>query len=917
MNQQQEYYAMEAGMDHLKLDNGNTPYESDDDEPLSTARNSSKTTLPPADTVQTLYECYTNKVYFEGYVERKINDQWSQWYAELRGAMLAFWESKDHPPQCLSVADASSVEVVKMEEEQGNVFVINSANMQHVIRAQEDPVQWVCAIRLSCFELSKLQEFLTRQFLTRPIYAEQLKQTMTKMEGWVQVRFSNSTEWKKFWVTVSDRKDEKKSLFSKKTVSSRGQMMFSETKKAKPVMTMVNVVQASIVYPESANVLKVEGSTLTKSSGSPECWVYIMTENQKDLAQWCLGAFDAFKLYGRPSRLLNDPSNISALNFGEPPNGNMPRLFLELNEVPHINVKDETLLENKAQFAGVLYSKIKQNEIQKQPPPQQQQQSTGLIHQISNGNSMYSAPGNNSSTLLASQPSSHKTSIYSNQSTQPKNSTVPINKSSNKGRITYASDEDTDDEDEDDDKEDDSDESDSEHEPVLSNLNQKSKDSLLLPAMSAVDDGFASSILGGLATSANNSKTSLNIQQQQQQKLQQQQPSQQQQKEIIPTKADITKKPPIRTNKQQDSDQSSDEESDLSESEDENEEEEHDKKQVYTMDHKRPKPKITKTQVSLSGSDDDDDEASFSGSDDEDNIPIGHQSATHLNEQVYPRTMQQQHYPQWEQHGMPGDMYQDGMMQQQQVYYDEFGNPHLADEDGPIIPQLGDRFATQNSLLDTFRPDYPSARDQEGYARAMGQPLIQVPNKPPEPRTGLVGMISQIESDKKQKDTNKIKFNNSNNNMDREMLMERERERYMMEQRAQMMQNQPMISQGMMNQGMMGMMDPRMMMPMMGNQMPMMMSNQMPMMNMMQNPSMMQQNQNMMNMMMDPRMSMMMMQQQYGQYPMWQQGMQPSMQQQGMYVNFNLQQQGGVEEDDDDEDDLPLGTKDSPRQKLQ
>jgi hypothetical protein len=145
---------------------------------------------------------------------------------------------------------------------------------------------------------------------------------------------------------------------------------------------------------------------------------------------------------------------------------------------------------------------------------------------------------------------------------------------------------------------------------------------------------------------------------------------------------------------------------------------------------------------------------------------------------------------------MTPEMYQAGMMhqqQQQQIYYDEFGNPYPVDENGPIIPQLGDRFATQNSLLDTFTPDYPSARDQEGYARAMGQPLIQVPNKPPEPRTGLVGMISQLENDKKQKDSSKNKFNN-NNNMDRELLMERERERYLMEQRAQMVQTQVYIN---------------------------------------------------------------------------------------------------------------------------
>lgn len=68
---------------------------------------------------------------------------------------------------------------------------------------------------------------------------------------------------------------------------------------------------------------------------------------------------------------------------------------------------------------------------------------------------------------------------------------------------------------------------------------------------------------------------------------------------------------------------------------------------------------------------------------------------------------------------------------------------------GPTIPSLGEHFVTQNSLLDTYRPPGPSAHDQEDYARATGQPLIQVAQKPGAPRAGLVGMISQIEQDRK------------------------------------------------------------------------------------------------------------------------------------------------------------------------
>jgi hypothetical protein len=38
----------------------------------------------------------------------------------------------------------------------------------------------------------------------------------------------------------------------------------------------------------------------------------------------------------------------------------------------------------------------------------------------------------------------------------------------------------------------------------------------------------------------------------------------------------------------------------------------------------------------------------------------------------------------------------------------------------------------------------------------MGQPLVQMDVKPSEPRSGLIGMISQMEDDKREKDKNKF-----------------------------------------------------------------------------------------------------------------------------------------------------------------
>lgn len=907
----------------------------------------SNSSIVPQDmtVIQSLYENYSQKVYFEGYVYKK-NDltvdgksfgdpQWSQWYVELCGPVLTLWDTladqnENVMPQYINITD-SNVELVGRSGEPGreNVFSLNSAGANRYLFDVPDfntLVNWVCAIRLSCFECSKLQEIFTRSFVSRSAYSDVLAKPMNKMEGFVQVRFSGTTEWQKYWVVVSDRKEEKK-LFSKKSVQSRGQMTFYESKKAKsPVLTMVNVVQAYILYPESpqaidlVSMFKVEGSTFTvKPNGEQQpatsySSALIMASSPKELVQWTVGTFDAFKLYGRPSRLNDDSLNINSLNFGEP-RGDLPRLFLEVPEVAHLNFSEETLLDNKAQFAGILLHKMQQQHQQQQPPPppmhRQSQQPMGLIHQIPTGAPMY----NNQSP----RPNSQRMSTYSSQSSsirsplpQPiqQQQQQPRMNAPASGRKIYASDEGSDDDDDEEEEEEDSD-----RDSVFNNRNSKlqTKESLSLPPMTASeDDGFASSILGDIEKK-NMAPASPRASIQTDSVSSPPQPS----KQTLLTEHSSNTSLSIKEKGVK-----SEDEFGLSESEDE------EPTRAPVTSAKRPTPKMARTQVSLSGSDTEDEEeedASYSGSDDD--VPI-HQQQQQQQQQRYqqqqymdyndPRMQYQQGQPQWDSASMYGSA---SMMEQQQQYFDEDGYP-IIDEDGPVIPQLGDRFATQNSLLDTYRPDRASAHDQEGYARATGQPLIQVPNKPPEPRAGLVGMISQIEHEKKQKESSKNRFSE----IDRDRMMDRERERYMMDQRAQMMQVserivndveskliacylKPMMGQGM---NMMGqpMMYPGMnpaMMQMMGGQIPMMNMMGQPMMYpgmmQMQNPSMM--NMQMMPQMMDPRMSMMMMQQQYGQFPMWQQ------QQQAMYGNprFNGIQEEG---DDDEDDDVPLGAKETP-----
>ncbi|CAO3621213.1 unnamed protein product [Mucor hiemalis] len=858
---------------------------------------------------QDLYENYSQKVYLEGYLYKK-NDltvdgkpmgdpTWSNFYVELCGPVLTLWDTTEGNtdenimPQYINITD-STVELIGRSGEPGreNVFSLNSAGANRYLFDVPDYnalLNWVCAIRLSCFECCRLHEIYTRNFLTRSAYSDILAKPTNKMEGFVQVRFTGTTEWMKYWVVVSDRKEEKK-LFGKKSVQSRGQMMFYETKKSKtPVMTMVNVVQAYTIYPESpqlidlATMLKVEGSTFTvKSNGEQQhaapTAALIMANSPRELVQWIVGTYDAFKLYGRPSKLIEDSSNINSLNFGEPVNGSLP----QVPEVIHINCKDETLIDNKAKFAGILLQKM-QHKQQPQGNYRQSQQPAGLIHQIS-GNQMYNNSSPGSAQRMSplpgypNQSSSQQLRSMSNQvppqlQQQQQRSNLPP------GRVIYASDEESEEEEEEE-------EEDSDNDSIFKPGKNITRESLSLPALSTEDDGFANSILGGI----------------------------EKKKEVTPinspvptssTNLPIKNEPAQEPNAKDKGKQPAEEVDDfgISDSEDET------PRPAPTAAVRRPKPNMAPTQVSLSGSDEsgsedeeDDEEGSYSGSDDDAPIHGRNQQdgQQHQQQQTFYNNNYQfdeygnpQMQPQWDQNGMYPD---------EQGYYDEDGYP-MVDEDGPIIPQLGDRFATQNSLLDSYRPDHPSARDQEGYARATGQPLIQVPNKPPEPRAGLVGMISQIEHEKKFKEANKNRFVD----MEKERMMDRERERYILEQRSQMMpMGMNMMNQPMMNQPMM---DPRMMMnmQMMGGQMPMMgmMDPRMSMMYSGMNPAMMQPSGSMMNMpmmspMMDPRMSMMMMQQQYGQYPMWNQ-------QQSMYANSQFN--NNIQEDDDEDDDVPLGAK--------
>ncbi|KAI8877375.1 PH-domain-containing protein [Backusella circina FSU 941] len=372
-------------------------------------------------TIQQLIDAYHNKVYTEGYLEKR-NDvtssgtaystrQWNKWYVELCGPVLTLWDAsaagRDIMPQYINITDSTvNIELKLTAETRNNLFSLNSAGAnRYLLQAPsaQDLEQWVKAIRLSCFECARIQEIYTYAFITRPLYQSKIMQSSSKYDlerisGFVQVRFPGATGWKKFWAVVSDKLIQK-SLFSKKIVQTQGQVMFYESKKAKrPVMTLTNVAQAYTVYPESpkliqrATLFKLEGSLYkARSNGGQPILVsssssaLIMTSTTDELVQWLVGIYDIFKLYGRPKQLLNDSSNKQSLDFGKQMNrATRGRLFLELSETSTVNVKQGTnLLDTKSAFNSLLVEKTASipniNDIPELEIPNSTPQDTAVI----------------------------------------------------------------------------------------------------------------------------------------------------------------------------------------------------------------------------------------------------------------------------------------------------------------------------------------------------------------------------------------------------------------------------------------------------------------------------------------------------------------------------------------------------------
>lgn len=381
------------------------------------------------------FDVYHGKVYLTGQLQKKNElgldgfklpgEQWSAYHAELIGSKLrlkpmAGASGPRGQEEELSVEEAA----VEMQDgPNGGTFTINWLGANKAILQPVQKVSlgapevgsscqdWVCAIRLSCYECSRLQEIYTSTLLRQPRFRDQVAGTIegpTKAEGTLRVKFWAGGDWQQLYVVVSDQRgDEIKKKKQGKVLQAapiRGQIHFFENSRSKkPFISMYNVSQAYAVCPSRSSVdaskqnkteevgslnIKLEGDVvLQRENLSPprkgffstppvpsplasdlqallptgrSTFAMIQVADPSERTRFLLGVSEAFRIYGKPGPLLFDsPTDPSAMNFGCMASSLLQQeLLIGLDAVLHLPQKGESLADVKFSFGEVLRKRL-------------------------------------------------------------------------------------------------------------------------------------------------------------------------------------------------------------------------------------------------------------------------------------------------------------------------------------------------------------------------------------------------------------------------------------------------------------------------------------------------------------------------------------------------------------------------------
>ncbi|KAF9106136.1 hypothetical protein BGX29_010386 [Mortierella sp. GBA35] len=381
------------------------------------------------------FDVYFGKVYLRGQLQKKNDlgldgfklqgEQWAAYHAELIGPKLRLTPVSG-PSGMGGKAEEMNMEeatVEMLDGPNGGAFTVNWMGAN---KAVFQPVQqlslgereigsavqdWVCAIRLSCYECSRLQEIYTSTLLRRPKFRDQVAATIEgpiKAEGMLRVKFWAGEEWQRLWVVVSDQRgDEVKKKKQGKILQAapvRGQIHFYENPKSKrPLISMYNVSQAYAVCPSRSSInaskdnkvdeegsltIKLEGDVvLQRENLNPQrkgffsspslpsmaardlqsllptgksMFAMFQVPNAVERTKFLLGTSEAFRIYGKPGPLLFDsPTDPSAMNFGCMASSLLQQeLLIGLDAVLHLPQKGESLADVKFSFGEVLRKRL-------------------------------------------------------------------------------------------------------------------------------------------------------------------------------------------------------------------------------------------------------------------------------------------------------------------------------------------------------------------------------------------------------------------------------------------------------------------------------------------------------------------------------------------------------------------------------
>lgn len=655
---------------------------------------------------------------------------------------------------------------------------------------------------------------------------------------WLQVRVPGTSIWQKYWVVLTNKKkkdDRQKSkssqqqqqhlskMFGKKHTTAGNteeHILLFETKKSKtPMWTLSHLTQAYAVYPESCQLIEkgsmirldgqiksaVEQNTEGKTFFTDEdddCCCWFMADQSPLTIQWLLAVYDTFKLYGRPETLLNDSKNKHSLNFGEPvqdiSNVVHPKLFLETDEA--VQCMDVSLLSRQKVESFLLDAIVKKQQLE---TSSSSSLSTVTVTRRPTGTRSNSLP---LITVISAPEDVDETQKSSNDSLTNVSS-LGSPTISTPFRFAHQVADSSDESEDEDELENEDEEQDSDDEPIgmKTNHSPTTASSVPTPLQSPTKKTFANSLIPdfdfGNGFDVPKNVTSAGV-------------------AVAVTSSSLSQTLPTRGKKQGSRHRSSmtlfmdtpntpnNDDSNLMASNFSSHarktsmpatmlpsrEQRSASSSGYHSMQSTPTPQAQPPLSSLFG--DFSIGADFGKFLDEPSIDqrkyslpanakfSSIQSSRSTSSSNY-------HTNRWDQECEDEDELVekgDGEEEEDQPQHpsdEDDRHSYDSDFDGPLIPSLGDHFAPQNSLLDTYLGEQLSAKEQVEYAKATGQPLIQVSTKKEgAPRGGLVGMISQREKDRKEGNGLRVaELVNQHHVQIGQDRFEREKERRILEQR--------------------------------------------------------------------------------------------------------------------------------------